>query len=823
MLKELSKDLREIANEEEQQLLTVIDSILDSQKNKTINPKLEEEIMQVRDQISEAHPDDLASLVAHLTRLISLRERVEVQGINTKPMSIKNPYFAHLKLIQDPISPQQSEKENREIFLGKRFYSDPQKRFVVVDWRDAPIAKIYYKHQEGDTYEEKTPYQINRGLVVAKRALVIQNSILESIQGEGFQLLKNEEGLWEENLQQSKYELSGGSFSAFRTPAGRLGVKGKYHLPEITALIDPQQFESISQENSGVMIIQGGAGTGKTTIALHRIAYLNYQNPKKFKASKLLMITPGVALKNYVAEVLPALGFHGVKIDSIGDWAFKSVQKLIKYSNRFGFLEESQPFAQKIKRHPLLIKHITRYVENQGRALEDSIEEYAASHLPAWVARRNLPLVQRIKQFKEYLKQKQALNQELIKVLNQYHEDLEDIIEAWYVILTDSKGLKKLFQTQAILDQTADIVNELEIDFLIQQTREQYRKGIRYDQYHEDYRVGADGQSMGASSANESKLDTDDCMILLKLCQLLYGRLQGFEFEEEAEDDIGFDDDFDDDDDGLTVNRKGQSIEQEQSRAVKTISYEHIVVDEAQDLSPLALQVLCDIPPPNSPITLAGDTAQRVIFNNGFSRWEEVLPYLPKNTHILPPLLVSYRSTKQILALSKHVLGQLDNRWETRDARVGARVELFKFKEKGQSIAFLADALHRLFEIEYEATVALIAKTPKIADFYFEGLLKARVPKLRRVEEQNFNFVSGVDVTDIYQVKGLEFDYVILLEATQQYYSDCKEDRHLLHVGMTRSAHQLWLICTGQPSMLFPQSLIDHGYFDIQASVIENP
>jgi DNA helicase-2/ATP-dependent DNA helicase PcrA len=811
MLKELSKNLREIANEEEKNLLNVLDSILDSQKNKTLNPRLEEEIMQVRDQISEAHPDDLASLVAHLTRLISLRERVEVQGVNTKPISVKNPYFAHLTLVQDPvvsIHSSSTEKEIREIFLGKRFYSDPGRKFVIVDWRDAPIAKIYYKHQENDSYEEVTPYQVNKGLVLAKRAVVIQNSILESIQGEGYQLLKNEDGEWEENLQISKYELSGGTYRAFRTPAGRLGVKGKYHLPEITALIDPQQFESISQENSGVMIIQGGAGTGKTTIALHRIAYLNYQNPKKFKASKILMITPGQALKNYITDVLPALGFNGVKIESIGDWAFKSVQKIIKYSSRFSLMEENQPFAQKIKRHPLLIKYIEKYIENKGKALEEKIQEFSSSHLQAWVARRNLPLVQRIKQFKDYLKQKQALNQELIKYLTQYHEDLEDMIETWYVMLTDGKNLKKLFQHQT--QQGDDPVNELEIDFLINQIREQYRKGIRYDQYHEDYRMGADGQVMSSTSGNESKLDIDDCMILLKICQLLYGRLQSFEFPEEKDDDVGFDGYTEEDE----WDEENQNIAKEETLSIRVISYEHIVVDEAQDLSPLTLQILCDIPPPNSPITLAGDTAQRVIFNNGFSQWEEVLPFLPKNTHILPPLLVSYRSTRQILDLSKHVLGGLDNQWETRDAREGARVELFKFKEKGQSVAFLADALNRLFEAEYEATVALIAKTPKIADFYFEGLLKAKVPKLRRVEEQNFPFISGVDVTDIYQVKGLEFDYVILLETTTQYYTDCKEDRHLLHVGMTRSAHQLWMICTGQPSTLLPKNLVENGYFD---------
>ena len=76
-------------------------------------------------------------------------------------------------------------------------------------------------------------------------------------------------------------------------------------LPDITALIDPEQFNLITKEHSGVAIIQGGAGTGKTTIALHRIAYLHFQNKQRFAPHNCLVIAPGEALKRYVKSLYP--------------------------------------------------------------------------------------------------------------------------------------------------------------------------------------------------------------------------------------------------------------------------------------------------------------------------------------------------------------------------------------------------------------------------------------------------------------------------------------------------------------------------------------
>ena len=100
--------------------------------------------------------------------------------------------------------------------------------------------------------------------------------------------------------------------------------------------------------------------------------------------------------------------------------------------------------------------------------------------------------------------------------------------------------------------------------------------------------------------------------------------------------------------------------------------------------------------------------------------------------------------------------------------------------------------------------MALLARFPEQADRYFEGLRRAEVASLRRVRAQDFTFRPGIDVTDVRQVKGLEFDYVVLLDANATSYGSDDESRHLFHIAATRAAHQLWLVITSSPSLLIP-------------------
>jgi len=119
----------------------------------------------------------------------------------------------------------------------------------------------------------------------------------------------------------------------------------------------------------------------------------------------------------------------------------------------------------------------------------------------------------------------------------------------------------------------------------------------------------------------------------------------------------------------------------------------------------------------------------------------------------------------------------------------------------------LAEALRDLFAAEPRASVGVIARYPGQAALIHAGLRSAEVPNLRLVADADFTFRPGVDVTDIRQVKGLEYDYVVLVDVNASTYPTDPESRHLLHIGATRAAHQLWIVSTSAPSLLIPDWL----------------
>jgi len=283
-------------------------------------------------------------------------------------------------------------------------------------------------------------------------------------------------------------------------------------------------------------------------------------------------------------------------------------------------------------------------------------------------------------------------------------------------------------------------------------------------------------------------------------------------------DDRGGDDDEDDaqvatldwEDDTLLL-RMWQRVRGPVRRQQDVLQYEHMFVDEAQDLSPLEMAVLFDTVKSQC-VTLAGDVAQRLYNDNGFSDWDGVLGHLGLSHIEVEPLRVSYRSTVEIMEFANGVLGELLPPNAGQATRNGVPVELFKFAHTGDAVGFLSEALRALAGSEPLASVAVITRSPEQAQEYAEGLRRAEVPNVRLIADQDFPFRAGIDVTDVKQVKGLEFDYVVLVEVTAGAYPGSDEARHLLHIAATRAAHQLWVFTSEQPSPLLPAELVERGY-----------
>jgi DNA helicase-2/ATP-dependent DNA helicase PcrA len=238
------------------------------------------------------------------------------------------------------------------------------------------------------------------------------------------------------------------------------------------------------------------------------------------------------------------------------------------------------------------------------------------------------------------------------------------------------------------------------------------------------------------------------------------------------------------------------------------LRFRHIAIDEVQDFSPIEVRVLIDCLDDRKSITLAGDTQQHVMQSAGFTSWTQFFEWLGVSGTAVDTLRVAYRSARPIVELAQAVLGELaEDDVPPMTVRDGPPVELFRFTDHGAAVSFLADTLRGLASDEPLANVALVTPNVSLSEMYESGLRQAGVPRVRRVIDEQFAFTPGIEIVEAPSVKGMEFDYVILVEPSAMNYSDTPSARRLLHVGVTRAIHQLWITCVGTPSAVLRAAL----------------
>jgi DNA helicase-2/ATP-dependent DNA helicase PcrA len=538
------------------------------------------------------------------------------------------------------------------------------------------------------------------------------------------------------------------------------------HLPEIAALIDPRQFEIMTSPHSGVVVIQGGAGSGKTTIGLHRLAYLGFAFPDRFPARRMVVVTQGTGLAAYIGQVLPALGLPGVRVVTFDEWAERELHRAIPWI-RASLTQDVVPAVTRVKSHPALLHELERAAAaRKGKRGSRAAVELWADLLTD----RGLLL--------------SLLRNDAEKPVSE-----ADILEAHRIMVTRVQAIVSL--------DPRDRPTE----------KKRAPRRVRGKDEGEDLAAPGAWATMGlAENPRARTVDSD-----------LPEGVRRFESERDEVDDdenvrgeIGIDGQRTDDDQPL-LDADDLAILLRANQLLRPVEspLAHLFVDEAQDLSPMKLAALIGqtrsgATRPLPSLTLAGDTAQKLFLDNGFGDWRAVLSHLGLDHVAIEPLRIAYRSTCEILELARFAMGPLPIDVPAEAKRRGAPVEAFHFSAVGAAVAFLAEALRDLASREPRATVALLARYPEQADRTFEGLRRAEVPALRRVRAQEFTFRPGIDVTDVRQVKGLEFDYVVMLDTNASSYGTDDESRHLFHIGVTRAAHQLWLLVTGTPSPLVP-------------------
>jgi DNA helicase II / ATP-dependent DNA helicase PcrA len=794
-------ELEQIVAEEEDCLARVLGRLAE-RKNERDKPRpdlanYDVRLLELRDQIASARLEDVPPLVQEMERLQVLANHLrETEAVE---IDLRSPYFGRMVL--------EENGKRREVLIGKATYLDTKFGVRIVDWRDAPVSRLYYRYEQGDEYDEVFGDREVSGAVITRRSVVIHDGVLRRIATPQGSFVRTSNG-WR-RLDSAASRLTGGAGKALRPEQhhrpGKLGVGNDggedKHLREITALIDARQFDLITRADSGLVVIQGGAGSGKTTIGLHRLAYLAFRDARRFRPDRMLVVVFNDALVRYISQVLPALGIQGVAVRTYVDWARRQRETLYPRLTDH-YREDTPSVVTRLKKHPAMLRVVDAYVSEVAAELETELGQALPAAAELWRKNAGRPLAHRLHAVAALAEGEAARSLStdqrvaLERVTKNGLRRTRDVVGAWADLLSDRKALGAWLAEFAPGEFSAGALDrahaycaanghEVVTDFESRTpTRDDKPRGLRRkakeeadltteEDFEDDAdpspRTGVDGMDIHEKAA----LDVEDDTLLLMLHQRLRGP--------------------------LTRGTTGK----------EPIVYEHVLVDEAQDYSPTELSVIFETVSKAKSITLAGDVQQRLLLDNGFSDWNTVLGELGLAHVEVEPLKLSYRSTSEIVQFARAVLGPLASPEEPVAPRHGAPVELFEFGHAGDAVAHLSESLRELMQNEPSASVAVIARYPEQADAYHHGLQRAEVPFLRRVADQDFTFKAGIDVTDVRQVKGLEFDYVVLVDVSDNAYPSEDEARHLLHIGSTRAAHQLWVLTTGKPSPLLPGELLE--------------
>jgi DNA helicase-2/ATP-dependent DNA helicase PcrA len=651
------------------------------------DPAFLERLAELREQAVEATAKDMPTLFQEMGLVRAMLERPRTEALP----DASSPYFAHLRVREGD--------EERDYCLGRGTFVDLAAGVRVVDWRFAPVARIFYGYREGDPYEEPFPGRVAAGTVVARRVVVVDRGVLIRIATGNVSLARGAGGAWTSSRGDRSASLGGGAGTAARP--GILGTgqgaRGRAALPEVTAMLDREQWDALSIDADAPLLVVGSAGSGKTTVALHRLARIAFDEPRRYPVSRLQVVVPELGLAKLAARLLEPLGLGRVAVRTLPSWSRGAFQ------SHFGvppprLCDETPPLVARLKRHP---------------ALYDALRRPRVAGAPATWSR---------------------LRAELAELFTD-RGFLQGVVAAARGELPTTAVEETLRHTRLQIASPLAVV----------------LRGVDADRT-----VALDGEALDARTpdALAGTLDPEDLPVLLFLHAFRSGA------------------------------------------AGKGVA--HLVVDEAEDVSLFELFVLGRQLGKARSLTLAGDEGQRS--GSSFGGWDAMLSALGAQHAATCRLETTYRCPAPVARLAQEILGPLAPPEPPRSGREGVPVGRFDFPTEAHAHLFLAGAVRDLVEREPQASIAVIGRGPEVARGFHR--LLADMPEARVVLDGDFSFAPGVDITDVESVKGLEFDYVVIPDASAATYAATEEARRRLHVAVTRASYQLWIAAVGTPSPL---------------------
>ncbi|TYP77547.1 HelD family protein [Paenibacillus methanolicus] len=634
------------------------------------------------------------------------RERLEV--------SKREPYFGRLDF-QESL-----QGDAKPLYIGKAGVAhEKTNELLVVDWR-APVASLFYAFSGGEApvaYE--SPDGTIEGVVHLKRNLMVRESALERLV-DSYVRGQEDEAVTDEFLLY------------------RLGESKDNKLRDIVSTIQHEQDRIIRTEKNKAVFIQGVAGSGKTTVALHRLAFLLYQYAGRIRAERMVIFAPNRMFLDYISGVLPELGVGDILQTTYTEWALETLQNAVRMddsADALAYWFEHPRTREQMERSSGRLKGSLRFKEAIDAALAD-IETRLLPEEPFEPMDR---LVLSVAKMREWLE-----TDESGEPLMRRRERLVSRLKRWF----ESEWKARRFTDKKIKTKATSKLNA-------------YAKKIPSYTAEAFYASLMDDETVGgllpASVRTETKKRVKKGLAAAEdLAPLVYIHLRLFGTERP--------------------------------------NYDHIVIDEAQDYSPFQLESLrlCQRQPS---MTVLGDLQQGIHGYAGIHSWRELSDLFEADERGYFELDRSYRSTMEIIEFANHVLRGMGD--EVKPAvpvfRSGEPVDLIEARED-ERLERLTDTVKQWQGGGAYKTIAVLGRTAAACEAIGERLAQAGLAA-SVVRSKQEAYGGGLTVVPVYLAKGLEFDAVIIADADAASYGS--DDAKLLYVGCTRALHKLTLFHSG--------------------------
>lgn len=705
--------------------------------------------------------DALESSMSYLSLLTNARffemSRDELKNLK---IARKKPYFARLDLLREGL------EEKESLYIGKTsLYSRENQEQIIVDWR-SPIANLYYEGRLGEVQYESYEESFN-GYLSLKRQFMIDDGQLDEIRD--IDLTTTDE-LLQESLSKSSSN----------------------RLTEIISTIQEEQNKIIRADLNRPIIVQGAAGSGKTTIALHRISYFIYQYKENFAPEQLMILAPSRLFIDYISEALPELGVEKVRQTTLQDYIQACIdQKLnIRDDDKLVRLLENSDHSEtqiaakvsSIKGSPVFHRILTNYITSIYESFCPS-EDFAVDKFRLFSYKKfiqlfkddynYLPLYRRLEKLKAILQNDLAKKKKnIIEKIETYYDDrIERAIyrgkdpdkRRQYVSdALDKKAIRLAEIKKAIRSAVPSYMRQFPKKSLIQ-----YYQALFNDP--EQLCHWAEGQ-LTEQAAYE-------------LCQYTKKLFSKKLFEREDLALMLY----------LQVHLFG---------IPKELKAKNIVIDEAQDYSfmeLLSLKKALD----TDMFTLVGDLAQGIHSYRGLTSWEVVVKDIfPRATYT--ELQKSYRTTVEIMEKANELLQLLPYSFPVVEpvVRHGESPTFIKRKNGKELISQIESQVAHLKKENYK-TIAIIGKTMKDCQLLYSLFKEFSNEPVKLLEEQEKIPKDEIVIVPSFLAKGLEFDAVMIVCLEEKFSRESELDIKLLYVAMTRPLHRLFFYGEQKEDFIF--------------------